>query len=36
MDDPQSGRFLISERWVDQAALSAHLQVADTIAFAGR
>jgi len=36
VDDPQSGRLLISERWIDQAALSAHLQAADTIAFVSR
>ncbi|MDA5641375.1 MULTISPECIES: putative quinol monooxygenase [Agrobacterium] len=36
VDDPQSGRLLISERWVGQAALSAHLQAADTIAFVSR
>ncbi len=34
--DPLSGRLLISERWVDQAALSAHLQAADTVAFVSR
>jgi quinol monooxygenase YgiN len=36
VDDPRSGRLLISERWTDQAALSAHLQAADTMAFVGR
>ncbi|CAN7734349.1 putative quinol monooxygenase [Neorhizobium sp. LjRoot104] len=36
VDDPRSGRLLISERWVDQAALSAHLQAGDTIAFVSR
>jgi quinol monooxygenase YgiN len=36
VDDPQSGRLLISERWVDEAALSAHLRAADTIAFVSR
>lgn len=36
VDDPQTGRLLISERWVGQAALSAHLQAADTIAFVSR
>jgi quinol monooxygenase YgiN len=36
VDDPQSGRLLITERWLDQAALSAHLQAADTTAFISR
>lgn len=36
VDDPHAGRLLISERWADQAALSAHLQTADTIAFIRR
>ena len=36
VDDPRSGRLLISERWVDQAALSAHLRAGDTVAFVGR
>lgn len=36
VDDPLSGRLLISERWVDQAALSAHLRAADTVAFVSR
>jgi quinol monooxygenase YgiN len=36
VDDQRSGRLLISERWVDQAALSAHLRSADTNAFVGR
>ena len=35
-DDPQAGRLLISERWTDQDALSAHLDAADTVAFIGR
>lgn len=34
--DPRTGRLLISERWVDQAALSAHLHASDTIAFVSR
>ena len=34
--DPQVGRFLISERWSDQSALSAHLDAADTVAFVSR
>jgi quinol monooxygenase YgiN len=36
VDDPHAGRLLISERWADQAALSAHLLAADTIAFIRR
>ena len=36
MDDQHAGRLLISERWTDQAALSAHLCAADTRAFVGR
>lgn len=36
VDDAQAGRLLISERWVDQDALGAHLQAADTIAFVSR
>ncbi|MFK0333051.1 putative quinol monooxygenase [Rhizobium sp. NPDC090275] len=36
VEDSQSGRLLISERWVDQGALSAHLQAADTLAFVSR
>lgn len=36
VDDPHSGRLLISEAWHDQAALSAHLQAADTTAFINR
>ena len=36
VEDPLLGRLLISERWADQAALSAHLQAADTIAFVRR
>lgn len=36
VDDAQSGRLLISERWVDQDALGAHLQAVDTIAFVSR
>lgn len=36
VDDPHAGRLLISERWADQAALSAHLLAADTIAFISR
>ncbi|NTF91618.1 antibiotic biosynthesis monooxygenase [Agrobacterium rhizogenes] len=36
VEDPQSRRLLISERWTDQAALSAHLRASDTIAFVSR
>jgi quinol monooxygenase YgiN len=36
VDDPLAGRLLIAERWRDQAALTAHLQATDTIAFVGR
>ncbi|MCL6709485.1 antibiotic biosynthesis monooxygenase [Pseudomonas sp. R2.Fl] len=36
VDDPRAGRLLILERWSDQAALSAHLDAADTIAFVNR
>lgn len=36
IDDRQSGRLLISERWADQAALSAHLEAADTVRFVSR
>jgi quinol monooxygenase YgiN len=34
--DPQAGRLLITERWSDQSALSAHLDAAETVAFVGR
>jgi quinol monooxygenase YgiN len=34
--DPVMGRLLISERWSDQAALSAHLGAADTQVFIRR
>ncbi|ACI57950.1 hypothetical protein Rleg9DRAFT_5686 [Rhizobium leguminosarum bv. trifolii WSM597] len=34
--DPQAGRVLISERWSDEDALSAHLDAADTVAFVAR
>ncbi|MFT4183866.1 MAG: antibiotic biosynthesis monooxygenase [Rhizobium sp.] len=33
VDDPQTGRLLISERWANQPALSAHLESVDTVAF---
>ena len=36
MEDPQAGLLLISERWTDQAALSAHLDAAETVAFVNR
>ncbi|MGO4566908.1 putative quinol monooxygenase [Rhizobium sp. 2YAF20] len=36
VDDTQAGRLIISERWSDEAALSAHLDAADTIAFVNR
>lgn len=36
VDDPLAGRLLIAERWRDQAALTAHLHAADTMAFVGR
>lgn len=34
--DPSRGRLLVTERWRDQQALSAHLAAADTIAFVER
>jgi quinol monooxygenase YgiN len=36
VDDPLAGRLLIAERWRDQAALTAHLQAVDTMAFVAR
>jgi quinol monooxygenase YgiN len=36
LDDPESGRLLIAERWADQAALTAHLEAEDTLAFVRR
>ena len=36
LDDAQTGQLLISERWADQAALSAHLEANDTVAFVAR
>ena len=36
LDDPEAGRLLIAERWVDQAALTAHLEAEDTLAFVNR
>lgn len=35
-DDPGNGRLLIAERWRDQAALTAHLEAEDTLAFINR
>lgn len=36
VEDYQTGRLLISERWVDQDALSAHLIKTDTVEFIKR
>ena len=36
LEDAATGRLLISERWVDQAALTAHLKAEDTVAFVTR
>jgi quinol monooxygenase YgiN len=36
VDDPLAGRLLIAERWRDQAALTAQLHAADTMAFVDR
>ncbi|UES59797.1 antibiotic biosynthesis monooxygenase (plasmid) [Roseibium aggregatum] len=36
LDDPEVGRLLIAERWADQAALTAHIQAGDTVAFVNR
>ncbi|WP_421508224.1 putative quinol monooxygenase [Erwinia rhapontici] len=36
VEDYSAGKLLISERWKDQAALSAHLESADTLAFIHR
>jgi quinol monooxygenase YgiN len=36
LDDPETGRLLIAERWTDQAALSAHLDAEETKAFVAR
>jgi quinol monooxygenase YgiN len=36
VDDPQTGRLLIAERWHDQAGLTAHLEAAETAAFVRR
>ena len=36
VEDAAQGRVLVAERWRDQAALSDHLQAADTLAFLAR
>ena len=36
VEDYQTGRLLISERWVDQYALNAHLIKTDTVEFINR
>lgn len=36
LDDPADSRLLIAERWADQAALTAHLEAEDTLAFVKR
>ncbi len=36
LDDPETGRLLVAERWRDQAALTAHLEAEDTLAFVNR
>ena len=36
LDDPRDSRLLIAERWADQAALTAHLEAEDTLAFVNR
>ncbi|WP_315708235.1 putative quinol monooxygenase [Brenneria uluponensis] len=36
VEDRLAGKLLISERWKDQVALSAHLESADTVAFVER
>lgn len=36
MEDPQSGKFILMERWADQTALSAHLNAIDTVQFVNR
>ncbi len=36
LDDPVAGRLLIAEHWVDQQALSAHLDAEETKAFVAR
>lgn len=36
LEDPEDGRLLIAERWANQAALTAHLEAKDTLAFVKR
>jgi quinol monooxygenase YgiN len=36
LDDSEAGRLLVAERWADQAALTAHLEAEDTVAFVNR
>ncbi|MDQ0137544.1 quinol monooxygenase YgiN [Neorhizobium galegae] len=36
LDNPETGRLLITERWADQEALSAHLDAEETKAFVAR
>jgi quinol monooxygenase YgiN len=36
LDDAKAGRWLIVERWTDEAALIAHLEAEDTAAFIAR
>lgn len=36
LDDPLAGRMLVVERWRDEAALTAHLEAPETVAFVGR
>jgi quinol monooxygenase YgiN len=36
VNDTVTGELLVSERWVDQSALSAHLEAVDTAAFVSR
>ena len=36
VNDTLTGELLVSERWVDQSALSAHLDAVDTAAFVSR
>ena len=33
LDDREAGRFLVAERWRDEAALTAHLARAETLTF---
>ncbi|WP_341521891.1 putative quinol monooxygenase [Pseudomonas sp. G.S.17] len=36
IEDTQSGKLILSERWADQAALTAHLNAVDTVQFVNR